>query len=116
MIGYVTLGTKDLAGHAPFYDAIAKELGVGRMMDEDTFIAWGAPERPGWGRDHQTVRWQCTKCLAMAPWWRCRRAVRNRLIGCMPSRWSRAARAKANRGIVAAGFMLPISGISMATS
>lgn len=44
MIGYVTLGTKDLAGHAPFYDAIAKEMGVGRMMDEDTFIAWGDME------------------------------------------------------------------------
>jgi len=44
MIGYVTLGTKDLAGHAPFYDAIAKEMGVGRMMDEDAFIAWGDME------------------------------------------------------------------------
>ena len=41
MIGYVTLGTKDLQGHAPFYDAIAKEMGVGRMMDMETFIAWG---------------------------------------------------------------------------
>ena len=41
MIGYVTLGTNDLAGNAKFYDAIAKEMGVGRMMDEDTFIAWG---------------------------------------------------------------------------
>ena len=42
MIGYVTLGTSDLQGNAPFYDAIAKELGVGRMMDFDSFIAWGA--------------------------------------------------------------------------
>ena len=41
MIGYVTLGTDDLARGAVFYDAIAKEMGVGRMMDEDTFIAWG---------------------------------------------------------------------------
>jgi len=41
MIGYVTLGTDDLARGAGFYDAIAKEMGVGRMMDEDTFIAWG---------------------------------------------------------------------------
>ena len=41
MIGYVTLGTNDLQGNAKFYDAIAKEMGVGRMMDEDTFIAWG---------------------------------------------------------------------------
>ncbi len=41
MIGYVTLGTADLKKNAAFYDAIAKEMGVGRMMDEDTFIAWG---------------------------------------------------------------------------
>ncbi|AKM08523.1 VOC family protein [Pelagerythrobacter marensis] len=43
MIGYVTLGTNDLQGHAPFYDAIAEEMGVGRMMDFDSFIAWGRP-------------------------------------------------------------------------
>ncbi|MEM1146972.1 MAG: VOC family protein [Pseudomonadota bacterium] len=49
MIGYVTLGTKDLAGHSGFYDAIAKEMGVGRMMDEETFVAWGNIEGPGAG-------------------------------------------------------------------
>ena len=43
MIGYVTLGTNDLARGAKFYDALAKELGVGRMMDFETFIAWGVP-------------------------------------------------------------------------
>jgi catechol 2,3-dioxygenase-like lactoylglutathione lyase family enzyme len=43
MIGYVTFGTSDLARAAKFYDAIAKEMGTGRMMDFDTFIAWGAP-------------------------------------------------------------------------
>lgn len=43
MIGYVTLGTNDLQRAAKFYDEIAKELGVGRMMDFDTFIAWGKP-------------------------------------------------------------------------
>jgi predicted lactoylglutathione lyase len=43
MIGYVTLGTNDLAKAAKFYDAIAAEMGVGRMMDFETFIAWGAP-------------------------------------------------------------------------
>jgi hypothetical protein len=42
MIGYVTLGSDDPQGHAPFYDAIAKEMGVGRMMEFDSFIAWGA--------------------------------------------------------------------------
>ncbi|MEM7329584.1 MAG: VOC family protein [Pseudomonadota bacterium] len=41
MIGYVTLGTADMARGAVFYDAIGKEMGVGRMMEEDTFIAWG---------------------------------------------------------------------------
>lgn len=41
MIGYVTLGTNDLKKNAPFYDAIASEMGVGRMMDFDSFVAWG---------------------------------------------------------------------------
>jgi catechol 2,3-dioxygenase-like lactoylglutathione lyase family enzyme len=43
MIGYVTLGTNDRERGARFYDAIAKELGAGRMMENDQFIAWGAP-------------------------------------------------------------------------
>ncbi|MBS0379118.1 MAG: VOC family protein [Proteobacteria bacterium] len=43
MIGYVTLGTTDLARGARFYDAIAKEMGVGRMMETERFIAWGIP-------------------------------------------------------------------------
>ena len=43
MIGYVTLGTNDLPRAAKFYDAIAAEMGVGRMMDFDSFIAWGTP-------------------------------------------------------------------------
>jgi len=43
MIGYVTLGTSDLERGAKFYDAIFKELGAGRMMDSDEFIAWGEP-------------------------------------------------------------------------
>lgn len=46
MIGYVTVGTNDLAKAAPFYDALAAELGVGRMMEYDTFIAWGTPGGP----------------------------------------------------------------------
>jgi len=41
MIGYVTMGTNDLARAATFYDAIAAELGVSRMMEFDNFIAWG---------------------------------------------------------------------------
>ena len=45
MIGYVTVGTNDLARSAVFYDAIAEHFGVGRMMDfPDAFIAWGTPD------------------------------------------------------------------------
>ena len=43
MIGYVMLGTNDLARAAVFYDAIAAELDTPRMMEFDTFIAWGKP-------------------------------------------------------------------------
>ncbi|MBC2669729.1 VOC family protein [Novosphingobium piscinae] len=43
MIGYVTLGTNDLARGAAFYDAIAAELGTGRMMEWEKAIAWGTP-------------------------------------------------------------------------
>ncbi len=41
MIGYVTLGTNDLQRAAKFYDALAAEMGTSRMMEFDTFIAWG---------------------------------------------------------------------------
>ena len=41
MIGYVTLGTNDLSRAAKFYDAIAAEMGTARMMEFETFIAWG---------------------------------------------------------------------------
>jgi catechol 2,3-dioxygenase-like lactoylglutathione lyase family enzyme len=43
MIGYVTLGTNNLNKAAKFYDKIASEMGIGRFMESDTFIAWGAP-------------------------------------------------------------------------
>ncbi len=43
MIGYVTLGTNDLQRAAAFYDKIAGAFGVKRMMENDTFIAWGEP-------------------------------------------------------------------------
>jgi catechol-2,3-dioxygenase len=50
MIGYVTLGTNDLASASEFYDAIAAEMGVGRMMESDQFIAWGeAGDKAGIG-------------------------------------------------------------------
>src|SRR3546814_2912031 len=41
MIGYVTLGTDDLARAAAFYDAIAAELETPWMMEYESFIAWG---------------------------------------------------------------------------
>jgi len=40
MIGYVMLGTNDLARGARFYDALLAELGAKRAMDYPTFIAW----------------------------------------------------------------------------
>ncbi len=43
MIGYVTLGTNDRTRGAKFYDALCAEMGVGRMMENEQFIAWGAP-------------------------------------------------------------------------
>ncbi len=43
MIGYVTLGTNDLPRAAQFYDALAAELDTPRMMEFETFIAWGKP-------------------------------------------------------------------------
>lgn len=44
MIGYVTVGTNDLARAAPFYDAIAAEMGQPRMFATDRGIAWGTPD------------------------------------------------------------------------
>jgi catechol 2,3-dioxygenase-like lactoylglutathione lyase family enzyme len=46
MIGYVTVGTNDLARAAKFYDAIATEMGTPRMMEFDSFIAWGTADGP----------------------------------------------------------------------
>ena len=48
MIGYVTVGTNDLPRAAKFYDALLGEIGAGRFMEFDTYIAWGvAPDKPG---------------------------------------------------------------------
>jgi predicted lactoylglutathione lyase len=43
MIGYVTLGTNDLARGAAFYDALCGAFGVARMMENEQFIARGTP-------------------------------------------------------------------------
>ena len=42
MIGYVTLGTRDIKKAAAFYDKIAAEMGIGRFIESDTFISWGS--------------------------------------------------------------------------
>ena len=50
MIGYVTLGTNDLARAAKFYDALFAEIGGKRRMESDRFISWSAGEAsPGFG-------------------------------------------------------------------
>ncbi len=49
MIGYVTLGTRDLKKAAAFYDKIAAEMGIGRFMESDTFVAWGDADGAGLG-------------------------------------------------------------------
>ena len=47
MIGYVTLGTNDIDRAAEFYDALLQEIGAGRFMETDKFIAWAvAPDKP----------------------------------------------------------------------
>lgn len=48
MIGYVTLGTNDIARAAGFYDALLGVIGAKRSMEFDTFIAWSVtPDTPG---------------------------------------------------------------------
>lgn len=48
MIGYLTLGTNDLARAAAFYDALLAELGAKRWMETERSIAWSAaPGTPG---------------------------------------------------------------------
>jgi catechol 2,3-dioxygenase-like lactoylglutathione lyase family enzyme len=50
MIGYVTLGTNDLARAAKFYDTLFAEIGGKRRMESDRFISWSAGEAsPGFG-------------------------------------------------------------------
>ncbi len=48
MIGYLTLGTNDLARAAAFYDALLAEIGGKRWMETERSIAWSAaPGTPG---------------------------------------------------------------------
>ena len=48
MIGYVTLGSNNIAKAAEFYDALLGEMGAKRMMESDNFVAWNTgPGAPG---------------------------------------------------------------------
>jgi len=47
MIGYITVGTNDLKKAVEFYDNLFAELGAGRFMEEERFVAWAvAPDQP----------------------------------------------------------------------
>lgn len=47
MIGYVTLGTNDLARSTAYYDELLQQLGAGRTYGGDSFVAWGTdPAEP----------------------------------------------------------------------
>ncbi|MCC6202036.1 MAG: VOC family protein [Gammaproteobacteria bacterium] len=47
MIGYVTLGTNDLARAGEFYDGLLRVLGAQRAMAGDRMIAWAIrPDQP----------------------------------------------------------------------
>ena len=44
MIGYVTLGANDLEKAVAFHDKIAALLDTPRMMEGETYVAWGTRE------------------------------------------------------------------------
>ncbi len=48
MIGYVTLGTNDLARGVKFYDELLAEIGAKRFLEEEGyFVAWSVePDQP----------------------------------------------------------------------
>ncbi len=41
MIGYVTLGTNDIGRACAFYDELMATLGYGRVLEDESFVAWG---------------------------------------------------------------------------
>ena len=41
MIGYITVGTNNLSKACDFYDTVLAEMGTKRLMDFETFVAWG---------------------------------------------------------------------------
>ena len=116
MIGYVTLGTNDREKSAKFYDALCGELGVGRMMENEQFIAWG---KPGGGAGigltkpfdgNAATRRQRRDGRARSEG---RSAGRS---GCTTSRSPTAGPMKARRATAAAASTPAISAIRTATS
>ena len=50
MIGYVTLGTNDLARATSFYETLLGEIGAKRFMSGDSYVIWScSPTTPGVG-------------------------------------------------------------------
>lgn len=48
MIGYVMLGSNDLPRAIAFYDALLAEIGAGRFLESERFVAWANdPQQPG---------------------------------------------------------------------
>ena len=46
--GYITVGTNNLSEAVAFYDKLFAEMGAGRFMQEDRFVAWVvAPDQLG---------------------------------------------------------------------
>ena len=45
LIGYITLGTNNLARAGAFYDALLASLGAKRIMTDDRMLGWG--KKPG---------------------------------------------------------------------
>jgi hypothetical protein len=115
MIGYVTLGTNDRVRGAAFYDAIAAELGVRRMMENEQFIAWGTP---GGGAGIGLTRpLTATRQLSgTGSWSHWRQGTERKLIGCMQSRSLMGAPMKARRTSVFLASMPAISVTPTATS
>lgn len=47
MIGYVTLGSNDVAKAADFYDQLLSIIGATRFMESEKFVAWSvSPKSP----------------------------------------------------------------------
>ncbi len=44
MIGYVTLGTNDLARASAYYDSLLSNIGASRTLELDRLVAWGTEE------------------------------------------------------------------------